>query len=109
MLLHLVLQGCLFQHSFQEEMHPSIIILCVTTDIRYSRQQLTIDPLMAISRCIDRHQAFFIEFVAVSHHPEELSAIARANPAAGHRRAFPCMTAKPCGIPKIQRVTAARP
>ena len=40
------------------------------------------------SRCIDRHHSVFIEFIAVSHHPEELAAIARANPATGHSRAF---------------------
>ena len=39
-------------------------------------------------RRIDGHHAVFIEFIAVSYHPEKLAAVARVNPSTGHCRAF---------------------
>lgn len=44
-----------------------------------------------LTRCIDGNHALCIEFITVSHYPEKLAAIARANPTAGHRCAF-CRT-----------------
>ena len=49
-----------------------------------------------LARCIDWYHAVLVEFVAVPHHPEELAAIARADPAAGHCRAFRRIPAQEC-------------